>query len=74
MRKQQPLSPYVICWSSFSSDVPRLRTLVRRGDRLLSDDPVVKAHPGYFVADDGAPLPNPELRAAEMAAEMAAER
>ena len=51
------------CWNPFASDLPEPRTVVRRGDIIRGDDPIVRAHFACFVPV-GEPLPSVQAMAA----------
>lgn len=48
----------VVAWETFSGS--NLERVIHRGERLRGSDPVVKAHPQYFVLDG---TPQSECRA-----------
>jgi hypothetical protein len=54
--EQPPTYPFgddevVVCVDSFASDLPEPNTLVKRGERLLASDDIVKCHPQRFIRD-----------------------
>lgn len=60
--KLEPGATYV-AWTSFASDSPAANTAVAKGARLRGDDPIVRAHPTYFVRA-GERLPDEQLATA----------